>query len=181
MTGTLVTVAIIVAIIFLATQKKQNKGRNFRYKPEETWPFIERRLQTKSEEQLYQRLKKALPEHQIFVQVQASRVIDVKKGNDYQKWFNRINRMSLDYVVCDATLKTVAVIELDDPSHKEKSRQEADAKKDKAMQSAGIRMIRWTKTPSIEEIRAQLTATSKSVENTAIDSGKKWSPTRAKP
>lgn len=36
-----------------------------------------------------------------------------------------------------------AVIELDDATHQRKDRQVADAKKDKALASASVRMVRW--------------------------------------
>lgn len=46
-------------------------------------------------------------------------------------------------MVCSKDSKIVAVIELDDASHEKADRQAADAKKDKALSSAGIRVVRW--------------------------------------
>lgn len=66
----------------------------------------------------------------------------MKKGNDFQAWSNRINRMSADFVVCNKDSSIVAVIELDDATHQRKDRQTADAKKDKALSSADIRIVR---------------------------------------
>ena len=51
--------------------------------------------------------------------------------------------MSADFVVCSKDFSVVSVIELDDASHQKKERQAADAKKDKALTSAGIRIVRW--------------------------------------
>ena len=51
--------------------------------------------------------------------------------------------MSADFVVCKKDSSIVAVIELDDATHQKKDRQAADAKKDKALASAEIRVIRW--------------------------------------
>jgi very-short-patch-repair endonuclease len=59
------------------------------------------------------------------------------------EWFNRINRMSADFVICSKDSTIVAVIELDDVSHEKSERQVADSKKDKALGSAGIRIVRW--------------------------------------
>jgi very-short-patch-repair endonuclease len=123
-----------------------------------------KKLQTNNEEALYKRLKEALPEYHIFAQVQLSRFIDVKKGHDFNQWFNRINRMSVDFVVCDESLKVLAVIELDDSSHRDPHRQKQDDKKNKALKSAGIKIIRWQKTPSKEEIISQI----KSDKNTPL-------------
>ena len=46
-------------------------------------------------------------------------------------------------MVCNKDSSTAAVIELDDATHQRKDRQVADAKKDKALASAGVRMVRW--------------------------------------
>ncbi|MDD4929829.1 MAG: DUF2726 domain-containing protein [Gallionella sp.] len=53
------------------------------------------------------------------------------------------NEGILDFVVCNKDFSIVAVIELDDATHQRQDRQAADAKKDKALASAGVRIIRW--------------------------------------
>lgn len=149
--NTVIIIIIVVAGFIIAATK--GKRKRFKYSVNEPWPFVQKNLQTPAEMKLYKALKEALPDHHIFVQVQVSRLVDVKKGHDFKQWFNRINRMSLDYVVCDKNLKTVAVIELDDLTHERADRKEADAKKNKVMEGAGIRLIRWKRIPSVDEIR----------------------------
>ena len=56
---------------------------------------------------------------------------------------NRINRMSFDFVVCSKDATVVAAIELDDRSHETPDRIEADGKKSRAADGAGIRLVRW--------------------------------------
>ena len=51
--------------------------------------------------------------------------------------------MSVDFVVCSKDSSIVAVIELDDATHQRKDRQTADAKKDKALGSADVLVVRW--------------------------------------
>lgn len=60
------------------------------------------------------------------------------------------------FVVCNKDSSIAAVIELDDSSHNRTERQSADAKKDKALGSAGVRVIRWqvSSMPNTFEIRA---------------------------
>jgi very-short-patch-repair endonuclease len=110
---------------------------------DEVWPFYARKLLSQPEQVLYFRLVEALPDHVVLAQVQLSRLLGVKKGNNYQTWLNRVNRMSADFVICNKDSSIIAVIELDDSSHLEKSRMEADAKKDKALNCAEIKIIRW--------------------------------------
>ena len=116
----------------------------FRYAPDEEWPFEQRRLITDTEMILFERLRDALPEHYIFTQVQLSQLVRIKKGHSFRKWFSRISGMSVDFVVTDRSLKTIAAIELDDKSHYDNNeRHSADLKKDKVITSAGIKIIRW--------------------------------------
>ena len=129
-------VAVIV-IIALALKKRKSNAN------EENWPFYAKRLMSRPEQVLYHRLISALPEHIILAQVQLSRVLGVKKGYNFGEWNNRINRMSVDFIVCQKDASVIAVIELDDKSHEAESRQKADAKKDKALASAEISIIRW--------------------------------------
>ena len=110
---------------------------------EDSWPFYVKKPLTPPEQILYFRLAKALPEHMILAQVQLSRLLGVKKGNNFQAWYNRINRMSTDFVVCNRDSTVAGVIELDDSSHQRNARRMADAKKDKALKSAGVRIVRW--------------------------------------
>jgi very-short-patch-repair endonuclease len=144
----------IIAIIFflavglflrvLIPKTKKNDHDEFGYnRYDEIWPFYAKKLLSQPEQILYFRLVEALPNHLVLAQVQLSRLLGVKKGNNYQVWSNRINRMSADFVICKKDSSIIAVIELDDASHLEQSRVEADAKKDKALGCAEIRIIRW--------------------------------------
>lgn len=120
------------------------------------WPFYARKLLSKPEQVLYFRLCNALPQHIVLAQVGLSRILGVKEGNNFHQWNNRINRMTADFVVCNKDASILAVIELDDASHEKEQRRQADAKKDIALASANIRMIRWQAKamPNEEDIRA---------------------------
>lgn len=133
----LVVVIAVVAVLAVLKAKSQGGG------PDEIWPFYAKKPLSQPEQVLYFRLVQALPDHIVLAQVQLSRLLGVKKGNNYQSWFNRINRMSADFVVCNKDSSIVSVIELDDATHQKEDRQAADAKKDKALSSAGIRVVRW--------------------------------------
>ncbi len=135
----LLLLVVVIAAVVLAFLKAKSRGDS----GNEAWPFYAKKPLSQPEQILYFRLIEALPDHIILAQVQLSRLLGVKKGNNHQSWLNRINRMSADFVVCNKDSSIVAVIELDDASHQKPERQTADAKKDKALAAAGIRMIRW--------------------------------------
>lgn len=124
-----------VALLFRRSRRTRNDGG---------WPFYLKKPLTRPEQVLYHRLVKTLPECIVLAQVQASRVLGVKKGVNFGTWNNRINRLSLDFVVCLKDSTVVAVVELDDSSHDRADRREADRRKERALKSAGVAFIRWS-------------------------------------
>lgn len=128
----------LAAIAIVAIKKKALLGSG-----DTPWPFYAKKPLTQPEQILYHRLVASMPECIVLAQVQLSRVIGVKKGFSFNEWNNRINRMSLDFLVCLKDSTVVAAVELDDKTHEKASRIEADAKKEKALFAAGIALVRW--------------------------------------
>jgi hypothetical protein len=155
--------AVIVFVIagLAAKKAKTNSGA-------EVWPFYQRKPLSAPEQVLYFRLVKALPGHIVLGQVQLSRLLGVKKGNNVQAWLNRINRMSADFVVCNKDSSIVAVIELDDATHTGEKRQQADAKKDKALAAAAIKVHRWHVKAIPDEAQIKAAFPSQPVTSAAI-------------
>jgi very-short-patch-repair endonuclease len=125
------------------------------------WPFAPMPIMTDTEVVFFNKLKVALPEYHIFVQVQLSRIITAnsEEASERSFWFNRICRQSVDYVLVDIDAQTTLVaIELDDWTHGSKARQKADDKKDKALASAGIPIVRFhaERLPNAEMLRYEL-------------------------
>ena len=135
--GALVFIVIAIGVA-LAIKKGKAKSCT-----EEIWPFYAKKPLSTPEQVLYFRLVKALPQHIVLAQVQLSRVLGVKKGHGAQVWNNRINRMSVDFLICSKDAMVVAAIELDDASHDRADRKLADAKKDRALSAAGIVIYRY--------------------------------------
>ena len=142
---------VISLLLFTVKQKNANELPN----DDSPWPFYAKRPLTRPEQVMYFRLVEALPEYVVLPQVGLSRFIGVKKGNNFAQWFNRINRMSVDYLVCTKDFKIISAIELDDLTHNDEKRKIADVKKDKALLSADIRLIRLqvSNLPDVEKIK----------------------------
>ncbi len=134
---TLVLLAVVAAVLVML-KRRGSSGSG-----DAPWPFYAKKPLTQPEQVLYHRLVAAMPECIVLAQVQLSRVLGVKKGFSFNEWNNRINRMSLDFVVCLKDSTIVAAIELDDKTHEKASRVEADAKKEKALSAAGVALVRW--------------------------------------
>jgi hypothetical protein len=110
---------------------------------EDPWPVAAKKLLTEREQSLYKSLLSLYSDHKLFIQVALSQLIDVPENQpDRQSIRNRFSQLVADFVLCRADLSVVAVIELDDRSHLRADRQYADARKNKALADAGIRLVR---------------------------------------
>ena len=131
-------VLAVLAVAFVVLKRRASSGDG-----DAPWPFYAKKPLSQPEQVLYHRLVAAMPECIVLAQVQLSQVLGVKKGFNFHEWNNRINRMSLDFLVCLKDSTIVAAVELDDKTHEKASRVEADAKKEKALSAAGVALVRW--------------------------------------
>jgi len=105
-------------------------------------PYYAKKPLSDVEQVLYHRLVKALPDRVVLAQVSLAQLLGVKSGYNYYEWYNKVSRMSVDFVVCAKDATVLVAIELDDASHQRADRRVADSKKDWALESAGIRIVR---------------------------------------
>lgn len=132
-------VLALLAVIFVVLKRRASSGAG-----DTPWPFYAKKPLSQPEQVLYHRLVAAMPECIVLAQVQLSQVLGVKKGFNFHEWNNRINRMSLDFLVCLKDSTIVAAVELDDKTHERASRIEADKKKEMALSAAGVALVRWS-------------------------------------
>lgn len=135
---------IIGIIFFLASQKGNKKGTR--------QPIKAKRILTMNEQPTFLRLKEALPEPNYFVLAQVSfSAFMTAKGYATRNLFNR---KIADFVVLDKNFNVIAIIELDDASHKGKEHK--DAERDALIAEAGYKIIRYKRTPEINQIITDL-------------------------
>ena len=151
-------VAILVALTALRRSKRKRAGGL-----EVPWP-LERKpsLLTEPEKILYRRLVQALPHHIVLAQVQLLQMMRFRPRAPPYAVLNRMNRLSVDFVVLTSDTGIVAAIELDDASHLRSDRQSADTRKAHALASAGIPLIRWSvrTMPDVNAISAAIESAS---------------------
>ena len=99
---------------------------------------------------MFLRLKEAFPQYHVLAQVAFSALIT---SEDY-KIRQRFNRKVTDFVLLNANLDVIAIIELDDPSHLGKEQE--DAERDAMLNEAGYMVLRFTEIPSIRQLHKQL-------------------------
>jgi len=148
-------VAFTIVALVLGNAKKENKGgaRN---------PIKSKRILTMNEQPTFFRLREALPEHIILAQVSFSAFMTAQ-GYATRNLFNR---KVADFVVLDKQFNIVAIVELDDSSHKGK--EDKDADRDRLIIEAGHRIIRYQRTPDMDQVKKDFGITS--IETTTIES-----------
>lgn len=164
----IIFVVIIASLIVLAAfaAAAKNKGKSTNAKTE--YEYKKRQLLTDNEKKVYQQLIEALPGYLVFTQVELSRCVEAEGPSHLT-----ISGKSLDFVICNKDFDVVAGIEIDDKSHAKTKRKKADARKNNAMEVAGIKLIRWPATPlpSIAKIQTEFPAiTEPAAAKTAIES-----------
>lgn len=122
-------------------------------------------LVSKGELRFFLVLQQALPPGlHICPKVRLADLVQVKKGIGSREWgraFNQVKSKHLDFVLCDSsTLAIRLAIELDDRSHALAANAERDRKKDGALASAGIPLLRiparTSGAYSVPELRAAI-------------------------
>jgi len=106
------------------------------------------------EQGCYWRLVEHLsPDFIVLAQVGFSQLLSAKGGTGEQNYalFGTMRQKVADFVVCRKDLSVVAVIELDDSSHRGK--EEQDKKRDAAVRQAGLLAFRLPNTPGNEPVK----------------------------
>jgi hypothetical protein len=132
-------------------------------KGEQTNLYKRRRPLNAPEQVLYWRLIKLLPDDVVLAQVKMSRCIGVKGPP-----FGLLSRESLDFVICNKAMRIIAAIELQDQDIRSPRRQNINRIKEEALQSAGIKLIKWPISPLPSEAYIVMEFNSNSLDITRL-------------
>lgn len=138
----LMIAAFMVALVVVAAATVQKGGMGSSEKPRRRWVL------SKNEAAMYHRLVQALPDKVIFAQVSFGALLTARSRGAR----NRFDRKIADFVVCDKAMQVLAIVELDDGSHR--GREAKDTARDRLLQDAGYRVIRYPRVPNIEKLQA---------------------------
>lgn len=141
MTWIIIFMVVAAIVVVVLGNNKKAKGKTERN------PIKGKRILTMNEQPTFLRLKDALPEHFVLAQVAFSAFMT---ASGYATR-NLFNRKVVDFVVLDQQFNVVAIVELDDSSHKGK--EDKDADRDALIAEAGYRVIRYKRTPDVEQIK----------------------------
>ena len=139
----LVVVALVLLLVIAAIAKKKKRAEV--EQPEK------KRLLTQREEAMYNRLRMALPEKEILAQVAFGALVTART----RQVRNTFDRKIADFVVCEKSMQVIAIVELDDASHKSKAEQ--DKARDALLEGCGYQVVRYKNIPDIDEVQRDFT------------------------
>lgn len=141
----LLLVVVLVAAIAVGLAAK-GKGRGQR------GSFAKKKLATPREQAMYWRLVEALPhpEYIVLAQVSFGALLNAREGASRFSFSQKI----ADFVVTDKAFAVLAVIELDDASHRGK--EDHDLVRDIMLTQAGYRTLRYAQIPDAAKLRNDL-------------------------
>lgn len=154
----MVLLTIIILAILSVLKKGESKNRNAKRNP-----IKGKRIITMNEQPTFIKLREGLPEHIILAQVAFSAFMTAQ-GYATRNLFNR---KVADFIVLDKAFNIVAIVELDDSSHKGKEK--FDAERDALIQEAGFRVVRYKRTPELAQIHADFNIVSSSLAQVSIE------------
>lgn len=139
-------IILVISILGFLVFTLNGKGNSPKNAKGKSTPIKPKRPLTMNEQPTYSRLVENLPNCFVLAQVSLQAILSTSG----QATRNRFNRKIADFVVCDKAWNVLAVVELDDSSHKGK--EAADAERDAIISEAGYKVIRYARTPSAEQI-----------------------------
>jgi very-short-patch-repair endonuclease len=146
MTLTFVLLAIVALVLLALHTLNRKLGQKPKEAPRRRLPL------TKNEQPMYFRLRETFPEHVVLAQVAFSVLLTAR----HQRTRNTFDRKVADFVLCTKAFEVLAVIELDDASHRDNA--ERDAARDLLLTNAGYAVLRFKTVPDAEALLAQVKA-----------------------
>lgn len=158
---TLIFLALVVAAVAFFTGALKRKGSAARDETEPRFkhggrtPITRKTLVTEREQGMYNRLAVTFPNHVVLAQVAFSALV-ATKGNPTRATFDR---KVADFVLCNKAFDVIAVIELDDSTHRGK--EERDAARDAMLRDAGYTALRYANTPDADVLLRDISRATK--------------------
>ena len=163
----LLVLMVIIAVAVIAAQKWRLTAASI----EEPAYEARKGLFSPAERSFYGVLEQAVAgEFKVFGKVRLGDLIQPARGMSQSRRTgvrNRINQKHVDFVLCHPdTLAVAGVVELDDASHGRKDRADRDDFVDKALESAGVSVLRFParKGYAVAEIQERLAILGLNVE-----------------
>ncbi|WP_313082006.1 DUF2726 domain-containing protein [Pulveribacter sp.] len=141
----LLAAAIAIAMVLLIALSKKGQKSSDESKQLETPK--KKTLMSQREQAMYNRLVGALPQARVLAQVSFGALLSART----RAIRSTFDRKIADFVICDPAMQVLAIIELDDKSHRDKEGQ--DGYRDAMLVNAGYRILRYSNVPDIDQVQ----------------------------
>ncbi len=137
-------IAVVVASIAMKGKQTRGNGKQGTFGP--------RAIATANEQHMFWKLVKAFPapEYVVLTQVSFGALLTAKGGASRGSFSQKM----ADFVLTDKAFTVLAVIELDDSSHK--GREDNDRSRDAMLIEAGYKVVRYPRIPEVEKLHADI-------------------------
>lgn len=148
----LVLLVLVLAVVAFFVANKKNAGSATGRTKAKKGSFAARELATANEQGMYWRLAEVfpMPEYIVLAQVSFGALLDAKGGASRYSFAQK----RADFVLTNRGFRVIAVIELDDGSHRGK--EAADAERDAMLIEAGYKVLRYNRVPDRARLMADL-------------------------
>lgn len=118
------------------------------------WPPRASRVLTTAEREAYDLLRRALPGFMVLAQVPLARFLHVPAKHAYGDWMRRVGQLNADIVVCDASSRVLAVVDLRGARETERTHRRHE-RLGRVLKAAGIGVEVWREgeLPGAAEVR----------------------------
>ncbi|WP_084651475.1 DUF2726 domain-containing protein [Ottowia thiooxydans] len=113
---------------------------------------VAKALLTDREQAMFNRLSEALPSLIVLTQVSFGAILHA----NLQGTRNTFSRKIADFAICSKAFEVLAVIELDDATHRSKKAE--DENRDQMLRSAGYEVLRYPNVPDREQVQKDFVA-----------------------
>ena len=138
----LIVAGLLVALAVAKAKAKSERGNSQREQPRPRTPL------TRNEQAMYLRLRETFPEHVVLAQIAFSSLLTSKSRTTRSTF----DRKVADFVLCSKGFGVLAVIELDDATHR--GREAEDAARDALLTAADYQVLRFPRVPDGDTLRA---------------------------
>jgi len=138
----LVVVAIATLVYALLVAAFPRLG-DARREPPTRWPYRLRKPLSAAEQTLHRHLRTHLPECLVLAHIPLARVVEVQGAGERHEWMSRIDRMTVDLLVCATDGSAVLAVEVDDGTALTPEQHRTLEVKERALRDAGIALRRF--------------------------------------
>lgn len=143
----IIAVLILVVIMFQKNDGGNNEIKDKKNIAKKDTPIRSKHIMTNHEKTMFIEITRCLPECYVFPQVSFNSLITTKAWATR----NKFNRKVADFVITNNKFNVLAVIELDDSSHKGKEQKDID--RDKMLKEGGYKVLRYSVMPPKDKLR----------------------------